>query len=129
MLQDAGKLIGEQPDGKVFNLPTVGKYGPVINGRLPAVLDGGAGGARIRDQWIRFWRFSMTLTGFRYFPVPQEIPVAVGSQRMPADSGRVRSITDELWLTKICRDITSASVVAPARRLSGCSVPEDRVAG
>lgn len=29
MLTGGGALVGEQPDGSIFNLPTVGKYGPV----------------------------------------------------------------------------------------------------
>jgi len=29
-LQGAGQLIGEQPEGQIFSLPTVGKYGPVF---------------------------------------------------------------------------------------------------
>ncbi len=29
MLAGGGALVGEQPDGSIFDLPTVGKYGPV----------------------------------------------------------------------------------------------------
>jgi hypothetical protein len=29
VLQEQGQLVGEQPPGTIFNLPTVGKYGPV----------------------------------------------------------------------------------------------------
>jgi hypothetical protein len=38
---------------------------------------------RTRDQRIRFWRFS-AIAEICYFPLPQWIPISLGSQRNPS---------------------------------------------